>query len=385
MNVLIITGIFPPDIGGPATYVPQIATALADRGHQITVVTLDGHLPPTPRHSPPATHYLIVRLPRQAFRPWRQLLTVLTIIRLGRGADVLFVNGLYLEAVLANLFLRKPLVQKVVADWAWERATNRGWVKDSFEDFQKQSYGLKVEALKMLRTWWTRRADKIIVPSHFLARRVARWGVREEKITVIYNAAAPLNSVQPAVIPFANFPPTSHLQFKVVTVGRLIPLKQVDHIIEAIAQCDGAGLVIVGDGPERGHLEELIRTRGLSDRVYFAGQRSATDTLALMAACDLFVLNSTHEGFPHVVLEAMSCGLPVVATTVGGIPEVVEDGRNGRLIPVASNGALQEVIALLGADTVERRRLATGARRTVERFSRDQMVEETAMCLKGAM
>jgi hypothetical protein len=88
-----------------------------------------------------------VRLPRQAFKPWRWLLTMLTIVRLGRRADVLFVNRLALEAVLANVVLRKPLVQKIVGDVAWERAINWGWVQESFEEFQKQRSGVKVEAL----------------------------------------------------------------------------------------------------------------------------------------------------------------------------------------------------------------------------------------------
>jgi glycosyltransferase involved in cell wall biosynthesis len=76
-------------------------------------------------------------------------------------------------------------------------------------------------------------------------------------------------------------------------------------------------LVIVGDGPERARLEALAQTNQVIDRVYFAGQRSKAETFGLMAGCDLFVLNSTYEGFPHVVLEAMSVGLPVVATAVG--------------------------------------------------------------------
>ena len=87
------------------------------------------------------------------------------------------------------------------------------------------------------------------------------------------------------------------------------------------------GLVIVGDGSERKRLEGVANTLDVADRVYFAGQASQAETIRLMAACDFFVLNSTHEGLPHVVLEAMSLGLPVVATAVGGTPEVVCDGE----------------------------------------------------------
>jgi hypothetical protein len=106
-----------------------------------------------------------MRLPGQAFKLWRWLLTVCTIIKMGRRADVLYVNELYLEAMLADCWLRKPVVQKIVGDWAWERATNKRWVTDSFEEFQRNKYGLQVGALKALRTLWVRHAGRVIVPS----------------------------------------------------------------------------------------------------------------------------------------------------------------------------------------------------------------------------
>jgi glycosyltransferase involved in cell wall biosynthesis len=386
MHILIITGIFPPDIGGPATYVPQIASALAARGQTITVMTLSDARAPlsSPNRESNKVRgeypFRVVRLPRQAFKPWRWLRTVFTIIRLGHRADVLFVNGLYMEAILANFLLRKRLVQKVVGDWAWERATNRGWVKDHFEAFQKKRYIAKIEILKALRAWWHRQAHRVIVPSNYLARWLAQWGVPEAKIAVVYNAVEPIDSIQPSSVPFVTC-----LKLRVVTVGRLVPLKQVDQIIEAIAQCNGVGLVIVGDGPEHGRLENLVRTCGLADRVYFAGRRSKAETFSLMAACDLFILNSTHEGFPHVVLEAMSLGLPVVATAVGGTPEVVQNGENGLLIASTVNGVLPKTLSRLLSFPVERQRLANGAKHTLERFCPMAMIEGTENVLRNSM
>jgi glycosyltransferase involved in cell wall biosynthesis len=370
MRILITTGIFPPDIGGPATYVPQMAAAFAERGHQITVLTLsdrvDGHDDTYP--------FRVVRLPRWIFKPWRWLRTVVNLLGLGCHADVLFVNGLAAETVLANFLLRRPMVQKVVGDMAWERSTNRGWVTDSFENFQEKRYGLKVEALKLLRTWWTRKADKVIVPSCYLRRWVRNWGVHEDRIVVIYNAVEPVNGIRPAEIPLQT-------PIKVVTVGRLVPWKQVDQIIEAIARCDRAGLLIIGDGPERGYLEGLVRTFDLADRVHFAGQKSRAETSSLVEACDLFVLNSTYEGFPHVVLEAMNLALPVVATAVGGTPEVVQDEKNGVLIAPKNNGALSEALLQLVSSSLKRQRLAGGAKHTVERFRLSAIVEETEAVL----
>ena len=374
LRVFIITGIFPPDIGGPATYVPHIAAALAERGHTISVLTLSDRLD----HDDSQYSFRVVRLPRRLSKAWRWLRTVSEITRLGHDADVLFVNGLAIEAVLANLWLGKPMVQKVVGDLAWEWATNRDWVQDSFEEFQKQRYGLKVESLKALRAWWTRRASRVIVPSRYLAGWVMRWGVPREKIAVIYNAVEPFDGVQPATAPLRT-------PLKAVTVGRLVPLKGVDRVITALVSCPDIGLVIVGDGSERMRLESLVNTLDVADRVYFAGQASQAKTLRLMVACDFLVLNSTHEGLPHVILEAMSLGLPVVATAVGGTPEVVCDGGNGRLIAPADNDALVRVLSQLVSSPGERQRLARGAQQTVTQFGFRDLLEGTEAVLRESV
>ncbi|MDW8103290.1 MAG: glycosyltransferase, partial [Anaerolineae bacterium] len=149
LKILIITGIFPPDIGGPATYVPQIASELAKRGHEVTVLTLSDRL----NHDDSMYPFNVVRLYRESPKPWRQIETVSSIIRLGRKADILFVNGLALETAVANKALRKPIIMKVVGDLVWERTTTWGWLKESFEEFQKKRYGLRIEILKALRTW----------------------------------------------------------------------------------------------------------------------------------------------------------------------------------------------------------------------------------------
>jgi glycosyltransferase involved in cell wall biosynthesis len=374
VRILIVTGIFPPDIGGPATYVPQIAEGLAQRGHAVTVVTLSDRLD----HEDGGYPFRVIRLPRRAFRPWRMGRTVLALLRLGRRADVLFVNGLALESVLANFVLRKPLVMKVVGDLAWERATGRGWTADDFETFQRRCYGLRIELLKALRSWWTRRADRVIVPSRYLARWVVGWGVPAEKIVVIYNAVEPVDGVEPLPVPLKT-------PIKAVTVGRLVPWKQVDGLIEALREIHELGLVVVGDGPERPRLERIAQELGVSGRVYFAGQRSKRETLSLMEACDLFVLNSTYEGLPHTVLEAMALGLPVIATAVGGTPEVVRDGETGLLIH-SGNRALEKTLYALVTDEKTRRRLGEKSKKWVrEHMSFQVMVTSTEKVLQSEL
>lgn len=367
MKILIVTGIFPPDIGGPASYVPQIATALVERNHEVVLVTLSDRLD----HDDSGYPFRVIRLPRLLWKPWRWWRTVWTLIHLAHHADVLFVNGLAIEATLANLALQKPMVQKVVGDLAWERATGWRWTKDNFEDFQRKRYDLRIEFLKVLRTWWIRRAKKVIVPSRYLARWVARLGVPAEKIVVIYNAVKIPNDIRPTEVPLQT-------PIKVVTVGRLIALKRVDRIMKAVARLDGVGLVIIGDGPERASLEKLSQELGVAKRVYFAGQKSREETLSLMAGCDLFILNSTHEGLPHVVVEAMSIGLPVIATDVGGTSEVVEHRKNGILIPPDDENALRDALQELIHNPELRRELALQGQKVIqERFGLERMIEKT--------
>ena len=372
IHILIVTGIFPPDIGGPATYVPVMASELERRGHKVSVITLSENSETDDALYP----FRVARIRRSVFKPCRFLLTVAAILREGRGSQVLFVNGLFPESVVANFYLRKPLVQKIVGDWAWERATNKGWVKETFEEFQERAHGLKIRFLKTLRTFCTRRASAVIVPSRYLGRAVAGWGVPERKTVVIYNAVDAVSSA-PCSIPLA-------VRVKVITAGRLVSWKRVDLLIETLSQCPEAGLVIVGDGPERGRLEQLVRSRQLGERVYFAGQRNRQETVSFMAACDLFVLNSTYEGFPHVVLEAMSAGLPVVATAVGGTPELVRDGENGLLIEPLADDSLFRSLQKLVASSDQRRRLATAARQTIQMYQRSEMVKRTELVLSAS-
>ncbi len=366
MRILLISGIFPPDIGGPATYVPQIAHGLTERGHEVQVITLSDRKSDNDDYP-----FRVIRLSRGMFKPWRILHTVWTIWRVGRWADVLFVNGLALESVLANIFLGKPLVMKVVGDLAWERATNWGRVDDNFEVFQQRRYGLRVELLKALRSWWTRQAHRLIVPSQYLARWVRKWGVSEDRIVVIYNAVELINNIEPVWVPLST-------PIKLVTVVRLVPWKGVDGILRALTEIPEAGLIVIGDGPERPRLETLAQSLGVQDRVYFAGTRNREETLAWMAACDVFVLNSTYEGLPHVVLEAMALGLPVVATAVGGTPEVVKDGKTGVLIST-HDYALDSVLSGLISDSTWRSpsRKAKIQKLIEQEFSIVKMIEET--------
>ena len=373
MNILVATGIFPPDIGGPASYVPEIARALLQKGHKVKVVTTS---------EPEWLDFDDSQHPFQVFRMNRRLDLALrpfhfakTILHHSKDVDVVLANGVFLEAAVASLVSRKSMVQKIVGDPAWERAINRGWTRDKFETFQERRYGLKLEGLKKLRTFVANQTDKIIVPSHYLADWVRRWGVPQSKISVIYNSVPEIGPVAPVSTPLTS-------RVKLVTAGRLVSWKRIDSIIEAVARMVDVGLLICGDGPERTQLEQLARDLGVTDRIYFAGQRNRKAALALMAGCDIFVLASTYEGLPHVVLEAMSLGLPVIATSVGGIPEVVQDGETGILIEGGETEALRIAVLQLIASPEILLQMKSKAQLEAKTFSLTRMVEKTERVLQ---
>ena len=232
MRVLITTSIFPPDIGGPATYVPLIAHALHDRGHEVTVLASSDRANMAATEAYP---FEVVRVNREESRFTRGLNLVRAAVIRGSGADVIFGNSTsMLEPALASRLLGKPYVLKVVGDGAWETARRRGWTEMSFDEFQETRASGRAEALRRLRTWHVRRARSVIVPSRYLAAVVQRWGVGDDRIEVVPNAVAPINGIEPAHLPF-------EAETKLVSVGRLVPWKHVDGVIEALPSLQSPG------------------------------------------------------------------------------------------------------------------------------------------------
>ncbi|MFO0969283.1 MAG: glycosyltransferase [Gemmataceae bacterium] len=374
-RILIVTGIFPPDAGGPASYVPTLATALSRRGHHIDVVTLSDRLD----HDDHAWPFRVHRLRRRLFWPWRILLTIFTIWRLARGKDVVYVNGLGSEAALGARLAGRPTVFKIVGDHAWERARSRGWFTGTIDEFQTARKGLRLRLLSFIRACPVRGARRVIVPSDYLRHIVTGWNVAPEKVSVVYNAPAsrPAKEIARSAPTVATFDGTT-----LITVCRLVPWKGVDALIRIVAATPKTRLLIVGDGALRAKLEELAASSGVSDRVLFLGQVPGAEVRPLLEQADVFVLNSTYEGLPHVVLEAMEAGIPVVASDAGGTSEVVQHEITGLLVPVGDDAALAHALSRLRGDAALARRLVAGARLRLEtHLSHDAMIRQTEAIL----
>ena len=228
----------------------------------------------------------------------------------------------------------------------------------------------------------------------YLERRV---GVRAQHISQIYNGVD-TECFRPAEArqPIAGCPFDDPEDFVVGWVGRMDPVKDVPGLLGAFSQALQRSsavarhlrLVLVGDGPMRAAIMEIIARQGLGERVWLAGERA--DVAQLMRGFDCFVLPSLGEGISNTMLEAMATRLPVIATRVGGNGELVEPGMTGLLVPPSDSAALAEALLRYFADRAMARRHAKAARRVAEaRFSLNRMVAdycnlyETALAAAG--
>lgn len=367
MRIVFLTGIWPPDVGGPATHGPDFARFLRDRGHDVHVVTM-GDSEPTDRPVPVETvgrnQPFVVRYPTVAARG----------MRLARGADLVYATATYAAAAAAASAARRPLVAKLVSDPAYERARRYGLFSGSLEAFQV-ARNPGVRALRALRTASLRRARTIVVPSAYLARIATGWNLDAKQIQVLANPAPPPSSLAGQALRPGTF----------VFVGRLTEQKALPVALAALALVPAASLVLVGDGPERNRLEQLARAEGVDGRVEFLGSRSREESLRYVAGATASLLPSSWENLPHSVVEALSVGTPVVATAVGGVTEVVDDGGNGLLVPPNDPVALARAMSRLLADDALRERLAAAAQPSVAAIGRDRIYTRLEGLLEKAV
>ncbi|MQA86808.1 MAG: glycosyltransferase [Streptosporangiales bacterium] len=234
-------------------------------------------------------------------------------------------------------------------------------------------------ALKVVGTaveaWGKRRAGHVIALTSRMAGRLCRDGLPPDRVHVIPSG------VDPALFAAAGPDPVvaGLPRPRVVYVGRVHPGKGVLRLVEAMALIrtaeTAAHLAIVGDGPARPRVEQAVRGYGLTDRVHLLGAVPHDRVPDVLAAADVLVLPSFYEELGSVLLEAMQAALPIVATRVGGIPTVVEDGVNGLLVPPDDPASLASAIGRLLTDPWLARRMAASGRARAAEFAWPALAE----------
>lgn len=224
----------------------------------------------------------------------------------------------------------------------------------------------KMRAYNQLNRWSLPNADSVVTVCEAFARELTLAGVSRERIHVQHNSIRPQPPASATeVVALKTRLRIASGESLVLTVGRLSREKgQIDLLVafkrlREINRDMEFKLVIVGDGTERERLEAAAQSLGLGERVVFTGEES--DVQPYYAAADLVVLSSHSEGSPYVLLEAMAASVPIVATRVGGVPEMVEDNVSALLIPASDPGVMAAAIARVLTEAGLARRLAENA------------------------
>jgi glycosyltransferase involved in cell wall biosynthesis len=361
MRLLIATGIFPPQIGGPATYSKLLYDELPKRGIDVDVANFGDYL-----HKPKLI---------------RHILYFLEVLKKAQNADVVYAQdpvSAGLPALLAAEICRKRFFIRVAGDYAWEQATQRFGVRDTIDDFQSKKYGRRTEFLRSIQRFVVDGAHKVVTPSDYFRTLVSAWCKTPEKVATIYNGIEELGDV-PSKAEARKILGIGRLDKVLVSSGRLVPWKGFELLVKLVAEWkrDGrkAKLFIIGDGPDKERLRALIAAEGVREEVELVGSAPRSAALRYVAAADAYILNTAFESFSFAVVEAMRAGTPVVSTSVGSIPELIETGEEGLLVPYNDKAALKFAVECVLADGTLRRDLAKAAKKKSLRFSIESTID----------
>jgi len=376
MNVVFATGIFPPDIGGPANSVSMLAEAWSARGHRVTVVTYSDIAADGLRRP-----YEVVRIPR-AQPVWKRYAAFLRAVwRASAAPGPIFAqDGVAsgLPALIVARMRRRRLILRVAGDFAWEHAQVGHGYRDSLEAFQKDRglpFGIRL--MRALQRAVYRRADLVIAPSRYLSGVLRGWGVSESRIRVIYNGVD-----LPKIAPAHGTHPR-----RIMAAARLVPWKNLDVLIKAMSsvlqRVPEATLMIAGDGPELPRLQALADAPMLQGKVVFAGRLKREELLRAIAESAVFALPSSYEGFSHQLVEAFACGSAVVASRAGGNTELVEDGKNGLLVEPGDAAGLSKALLRFLEDPTFAAACGQEAMKDLSRFTTETQIAETTDAVLG--
>lgn len=306
----------------------------------------------------------------RSVHPLRDLQALAALIRLIRRAEPDIVHTHSSKAgFLGRLAARRAGVQRIVH-------TPHGHV---FGGYFHPLVARAFMALERRAAAWT---DRIVTLSDLEARDHLRHGIgRSEQFVTIPSGVelGPVLAAEPRRLAVGR--PL------IGTVARLVPVKGIEQLIEAtpalLRAFPRAAILLVGEGESRPALEARARRLGVAEAVHFAGFRQ--DVPAVMAGMDLFVLPSLNEGMGRVLVMAMALGKPIVATAVGGVPELLAEGRAGLLVPPADPGALAEAIATLLRDPARARALGQAGRERAASYSAESMLAALAALYRDLM
>ena len=378
MNVLAVTSSYPKFEGDPtAPFIESITRHVAARGHSIHLVLPEHH----EWNRPPAEgdiHYHAYRYsPRRTWTPWGYSESLAAGVRIRRPlyalAPLVFLSGVR----ACRTLMSRESIDVVHAHWAIPNGVIAATaVRGRGVPLVISLHGSDVSVsqgsrwIGALARWSFERAAAVTAPSEDLLDRARGLGARGLLELIPYGSDPDSFEADPA---------TGHRirkdlgladgEVAVLGMGRFVHWKGFEYLIEAIARArarvPALRLVLVGDGDLRGALAAQVTGLDLDECVTFVGMVRRDDVPAYLAASDVVAVPSVHyqgyvDGLPNVALEAMAAGKPLIATRVGGLPQLVRNGDTGLLVDERDPGALAEALVVLATDSELRRNI--GAR-----------------------
>ncbi len=356
MKIAILVSAFPPvHIGGAEIAAKQIAKSLAKKGHSVSVITSSDKGFPRQQAT---DGFLVYR----AFLPNIKYL----------GTLVFWISSAW-------------LIKKINPEIVYVEMIGMGMPCVLAKNLCKIPYVVQCQGSDVYLPW---KGKKII--SNIVLRSAGAVVVLTQDMKDTLRATFKGNvAVIPNGIDGENFGRAIIKDMRqelaigsgekiIIFVGGLKPIKGVRYLIEAFAmvaqKMPNARLLLVGDGPERQNLEAMVIKEGLKEKVHFVGKIENDAIVTYMMTGDIFVLPSLSEGFGIVNLESMACGLPIIATNVGGIPEIVTDGENGFLVSPKNPAQIAEKILLLFTDDKLREKISKNNKEKVKEYDWQNIV-----------
>jgi glycosyltransferase involved in cell wall biosynthesis len=333
MKALLVSGIYPPDIGGPASYIPKLASQLAQRGFNVHVISFtDGK-----RFVQTKDLTKVHLIPRNIPKFIRIPLTVITIFFHGMNADFRFANGLYEEVGIVSFVSRKKFVFKIVGDPIWERFQNLNSTRndhtDSFKNFNTpKKFALQSAFFK----WSIQRSAGVTTPGKELAE-VIKERYQIDEVRVIANG-----------VDFPTITDHGPYKFDLISVSRLVPWKHVEILVQVALRMN-LNLLVVGDGPDKLKLTELASAG--AGKIVFTGNLANEQVQELLGQSRIFALLSEYEGMSFSLLEAMAYGKRILVSNIPANFEVIGDSDFACMVDTQNSRDLEASILELLPDS----------------------------------
>lgn len=370
----MITGEFPPISGGVGYYVYNLSKKLLQRGHQVTVITRGSTNKTRKEVVDGINVFRVSFFPFYPFHVW---------------IYGVFVNRLFksLEPKITLVHLHTPLPPPIKTSRPIITTVHTPMKIDAryHEVFNPYSLAEKAQSMFIyppIESKLFRNSKKITAVSWAVARELKEYGLNPNEIAVVGNGVD-----EKAFVPLRN---QKHTEKYVLYTGVLRARKGLFDLIKCAEHvckiCPDIKFILSGRGPFLNKLEENIRKTGLQKRIVFLGYVKRDKLIQVYQNATVHVVPSHYEGLPTVLLEAMSCGLPVVATDISGNNEVISSGVNGFLVPPKAPEEMAKIILQLLDDTKLREKIGRASRKTIEEhYTWDKIADNILKCYENTL